>query len=158
MSKRLLYILVGICAIAIGVMIAALIITGKPVREPFTPPEFDSSAMIGAPDVPANLDWKELDAKLYKVGICGALVPDENGVDLWLTNPKDNNVWLKVRVLDADGNILGETGLIKPGEYVQTVGLQTVPPTGTQITLKVMAYEPETYYSAGAVNISTKIS
>ena len=77
---------------------------------------------------------------------------------MWLTNPVSNTVWLKVRVLDEKGNTLGETGLIKPGEYVQSVTLDTVPKTGKPIVLKIMAYQPDTYYSEGAVSLNTKIS
>ena len=67
-------------------------------------------------------------------------------------------MWLKVRVLDEKGNTLGETGLVRPGEYVQSVELDTVPKTGTPIVLKIMAYQPDTYYSEGAVSLNTTIS
>ena len=121
----------------------------------FTPPPFDSSAIVGTPAVPDGLGWQELDAKVYKAGICGKFIPTGNTADIWLTNPVSNTVWLKVRVLDEKGNIVGETGLVRPGEYVQTVELTTIPKSGTPITLKIMAYEPETYYSAGAASLNT---
>ena len=57
------------------------------------------------------------------------------------------------------GNILGETGLIRPGEYVKTITFdKKVPKVGDEITMKIMGYQPETYYSAGAVNLGTTIS
>ena len=98
-----------------------------------------------------------MDARAYLVGICGKFIPKGNAADVWLTNPESNAVWLKVRVLDEKGNILGETGIAKPGEYVQSVTLDTVPKTGKPIVLKIMAYQPETYYSEGAVSLSTKV-
>ena len=55
------------------------------------------------------------------------------------------------------GELLGETGLIRPGEYVQSVTFDTVPASGATISMKVMAYEPETYHSAGAVTLNTTI-
>ena len=58
-------------------------------------------------------------------------------------------------ILAVNPNILGETGLVRPGEYVQTVALTTIPKSGTPITLKIMAYEPDTYYSAGAASLNT---
>ena len=61
-------------------------------------------------------------------------------------------------MLDENGNTLGETGLIKPGEYVQSVELDRVPKVGTPIVLKIMAYQPDTYYSEGAVSLNTTIS
>lgn len=110
------------------------------------------------PAVLDGLGWQELDAQAYKVGICGKFVPNGNAADVWLYNPESNSVWLKVRVLDSKGNTLGETGLVKPGEYVQSVTLDTVPQSGAAITLKIMAYEPDTYQSAGAVGLNTTVS
>ena len=47
---------------------------------------------------------------------------------------------------------------IRPGEYLQTVTFDTLPQSGDNITMKVMAYEPDTYLSAGAVSLKTVIS
>ena len=94
---------------------------------------------------------------MYKVGICGKFISKGNTADVWLTNPESNTVWLKVRVLGEKGNTLGETGIIKPGEYVQSVTLDTVPKTGKPIVLKIMAYQPDTYYSEGAVSLNTTV-
>lgn len=59
--------------------------------------------------------------------------------------------------LDAKGSILGETGLVRPGEYVPFLCLNTTPKSGVAITLKLMAYEPETYHSAGTVVLNTTV-
>ena len=50
---------------------------------------------------------------------------------------------------------MGETGLIKPGEYVRSVVFSKVPLAGVEISLRVMSYEPETYYSKGEVTLQT---
>ena len=142
-----------LCVLSLAVMVFAL--TRQEVQTEmgeFTPPPFDSSAIVGTPAVPDGLGYNELDCQVYKVSLCGKL--NASG-DIWLTNPESNEVWLKVRVLDEKGNIVGETGLVRPGEYVQTVELTTIPKSGTPITLKIMAYEPETYYSAGAASLNT---
>ena len=148
-----------LCVLSLAVMVFAL--TRQEVQTEmgeFTPPPFDAAAVIGSPSVPDGLGWQELDAQAYIVGICGKFIPNGNTADVWLTNPVSNTVWLKVRVLDENGNTLGETGLIKPGEYVQSVTLDTVPKTGKPIVLKIMAYQPDTYYSEGAVSLNTTIS
>ena len=149
-----------LCILSLAVMVFALTRQDEVQTEigVFTPPPFESTAVIGTPAVPDGLSWQELDAKIYKAGICGKFIPKGNTADVWLTNPDSNSVWLKVRVLDEKGNILGETGIIKPGEYVQSVTLDTVPKTGKPIVLKIMAYQPDTYYSEGAVSLNTKIS
>ena len=109
---------------------------------------------MGTPDVPDGLGYSELDCQVYKVSICGK--PTADGL-LYLTNPASNTVWLKVRMLDAKGNILGETGLVRPGEYVAQLQPEKDLKPGTAITLKIMAYEPDTYYSAGAAALTTTI-
>ena len=148
-----------LCVLSLAVMVFALTRQEpQTVMGEFTPPPFDSTAVVGSPAVPDGLGWQELDARVYKVGICGKFIPKGNSADIWLTNPESNTVWLKVRVLDEKGNTLGETGLIKPGEYVQSVRLDTVPKAGTPIVLKIMAYQPDTYYSEGAVSLNTTIS
>ena len=148
-----------LCVLSLAVMVFAL--TRQEVQTEmgeFTPPPFDGGAVVGSPAVLEGLGWQELDAKVYKAGICGKFIPKGNTADVWLTNPESNTVWLKVRVLDEKGNTLGETGIIKPGEYVQSVELDNVPKAGKPIVLKIMAYQPDTYYSEGAVSLNTTIS
>ena len=148
-----------LCVLSLAVMVFALTRQEpQTVMGEFTPPPFESTAAHGSPTVPDGLGWKELDAEVYQVGICGKFVPKGNTADIWLTNPENNTVWLKVRVLDENDNTLGETGLVRPGEYVQSVRLDTVPKAGTPIVLKIMAYQPDTYYSEGAVSLNTTIS
>lgn len=148
----------GICLVSVIVMIVVLANPRKGETQPFTPPPFEASAVQGVPSVPEELGWGELDAKVYKASVCGVIRVEDSGADVWFTNPESNTVWLKLRVLDKDGNVLGETGVIKPGEYVQRIDFDTVPQSGDAIVLKLMAYEPDTYHSAGAVTLNTTVS
>lgn len=147
----------SICLAAVIVMVAALCIP-KVGKGKFTPPPFERTAVEGIPTVPEGLGWQELDAKAFQVGICGKFIVTEGSAEVWLTNPEDNAAWLKLRVTDTDGNILGETGILRQGEYVRSVALDTALKEGTPIVLKIMAYEPETYYSQGAVTLNTTVS
>ena len=149
-------VLVIVCLLCLAMMAAALVYTQSPAQGEFTPP-FEESAVSGIPDVPEELGWQELDAQAFQVGVCGAVLLEGNRADIWLTNPESNTIWLKLRILDEDGEILGETGLIRPGEYVQSVTFDTVPAPGATISMKVMAYEPETYHSGGAVTLNTVV-
>lgn len=147
-----------ICVISLVVMVAALTFSGgEPESVAFTPPSFDENAVQGTPDAPENLGWGEIDAQVYKASICGVVTVEDGKADVWFANPESNTVWLKLRVLDANGNTLGETGLIRPGEYVQSVVFETIPEVGDSIGLKLMAYEPETYYSAGSATLNTTV-
>ena len=150
-------VLAAVCLLCLAMMAAALVYTQSPAQGEFIPPPFEESAVSGIPDVPEELGWQELDAQAFQVGVCGAVVLEGSQADVWLTNPEGNNVWLKLRIMDENGTVLGETGLIRPGEYVQSVTFDTVPAPGTAISMKLMAYEPETYHSAGAVTLNTTI-
>ena len=147
--------------ILIFVILATLVLGVVACREKqpeFVPPPFDEAAQAGTPTVPEGLGWEEIDANgLYRVSVCGVVTLNGNKSDVYFTNPEGNNVWLKLRIMDEGGNILGQTGLIKPGEYVQSVTFDTVPEKGAKIVMKVMSYEPDTYYSAGAISLNTVI-
>ena len=144
----------GICAVCVLFMCIALQTDRQEVGT-FTPPPFAEDAQRGTPQVPEDLGWSLLDAKVYRVGICGEVQLFAGGADLWLTNPEENNIWMKLRVLDEQGTVLAETGLIRPGEYLQSVEFTQTPSPGEKLQLKIMAYEPETYFSAGSVVLNT---
>ncbi len=148
-----------VCLVAVVGMILALCLTsGESEPQQFVAPEFDSAAVAGTP-TDADDSW----TPIYKEGmefsahVCGRVIVNDNAADIYFTNDEGNDVWMKLRIIDTEGNILGETGLIKPGEYVRSVTFDTVPSSGTEIKMKIMAYEPETYYSAGAVSLNTVI-
>lgn len=148
------------CVISLIIMFAVLFLydDGSEIEKAeFTPPPFDMSAVRGTPEVPEGLGWSEVDAQVYKASICSRIIADEGKADVWLTNPADNEVWLKLRLIDSNGQVLGETGIIRPGEYVQSVKLNTEVKSGESVSMKLMGYEQETYYSAGSVTLNTSI-
>lgn len=155
MNKRPITILAVLCAAALAVMTAALLYTGRAPQ--FTPPPFDAAAQAGTPAVPEGIGYGELDASAFRFSAAGVLTVRDSGAELWLTNPAGSSVWLKARILDGSGAVLGETGLLRPGEYVRAAALNTVPAQTAPVTVKIMAYEPETYYSAGSVLLQTQL-
>ena len=146
-----------LCAVSVAVMLVVLLMIGGRNDAAFVPPPFDERAESGVPDVPEKFGWNEIDTGAYKASLCGEIFPEENRIKVWLYNPTENDVWMKLRVINGKGETIGETGLIRPGEYVESIHLTEVPESGSGITLKLMAYEPETYYSAGAVSLNTKV-
>ena len=93
----------------------------------------------------------------YRVSVCGVPTVDGQDLTVYFTNAEGNEKYLKLRVLDTDGNILGETGLLNPGEYVKTVTLTKTLAAGENLKLKIMGYEPETYESAGSVSLNVTV-
>lgn len=156
-KNRPLLLAGAVCIVSLAAMVLALTFGGTKETAPFTPPPFDEAAQTGTPEVPDALGWSELDAKAFRASVCGVFAPEDGKADVYLTNPETNTVWLKLRVLDDKGNTLGETGLIKPGQYVQTIPLTATPKPGATVTLKLMTYEPETYHSAGTVALNTTV-
>ena len=107
---------------------------------------FEKAAVSGMPTVPEELGWSEIyqDGMEFRAYICGNVIVKGDAADVYFTNSEKFDVWLKLRVLTADGILLGETGLIRPGEYVKSVSLTSEVEDGTAIKLKIMAYEPDT--------------
>ena len=149
-------ILFGVFAVLMIVMITALCIPKTPE---FVPPDFEAAAVQGTPEVEESMGYISpyQEGMGYRFSVCGNVVMVGNAAAVYLTNPEENDVWLKLRVLDENDTILGETGLIRPGEYVKDVALTENLPAGTKIKLKIMGYEPETYFSAGSATLNTAI-
>ena len=148
-----------IFAVVFVVMIIAVFSPAQTQKGTFTPPSFDASAVTGTPEVPDNLGYSApfKEGMSYRFAVCGNVTMEGKQALVYFTNSTENNTWIKLRVFDAEDNKLGETGLIKPGEYVKYVELNKNLPTGTNIKLKIMGYEPETYLSAGSAILNTAI-
>lgn len=125
----------------------------------FVPPEFDGAARDGVPTVSSDLGWSALTVQEgYNIHVCGVLKTDSSrSLPIWFANDPGNTVWVKLRITGSDGTILGETGLLKPGQYVELVQLNDKAASG-DVTLQVMGYQPDTYYSAGSVGLATTLT
>lgn len=148
-------------AAVVAVILAVRTLPGKPetVRGDFTPPPFEPNAVYGVPEVDESLGWSEISVRPgYIAHVCGVLRTDGDGyAAVWFSSEEANEVWIKLRVKGPDGELLGETGILRPGEYVERIRLADGARSGA-VTLLVMGYEPETYYSAGAVSLSTTLT
>ena len=128
----------------------------------FVPPSFDENAVIGDPadiEDAIKLGYSEMydPAQMsYKGALCGMFIVNENNeADIYFANPEVNPVWVKLRVYapDTNGEIVCETGLIRPGEYIKTVKFNREIKSGEKLTAKVMGYVPDTYMSAGSFSL-----
>ena len=153
--------LAGVCILSIGLMIFGITRYEPKGSGEFQAPPFAEDAIQGAPDEEEakKLGYSEIyqEGMGFKAGVCGVVQIKEGKADLYFTNLEENEVWMKLRITDEAGEILAETGLLKPGEYLKSVAFDKIPKTGTKLSMKIMTYVPESYESAGAVSISTTV-
>ena len=152
-----------IAIISFIVMAASIICCCKTKKVEFIKPEFDNNAIIGEIEITEELEklgYTEFyqDGMTYKFSLCGNITVENKKATVYFTNNKENEVWLKIRILNEVGNILGESGIIKPGEYVKHIDINDTVKSGDKITLKIMGYVPEKYTSAGTVSVNTIIN
>ena len=166
MSKKEICIISVLAALILAVVIAAVSIRAG--REPerivgeFAPPAFSENALAGAPDPTEveGLPYGTLTlSEEMAVSMVSDLTVDENGdVEIWLTAPDTNQGWVMLRLVDEQGRVLAESGLLKPGRYIRTMHLDTVPKSGGIILAKILTYEPDTYYSMGSASAQVMLN
>ena len=157
-NKKLLF--VGLATIAALVFMVVALLLPKEPKIVFDPPPFEEMAEQGSPDVSDQDAYREFyqEGMACRVKMNAAITFENEKAIVYFTNPSENDVWLKLRILDVGGKILGETGILRPGEYVRFVKLFEQLPVGSLVCLKVMGYEPDTYHSVGAVTINSIIN
>ena len=156
-NKR--HILVYVIIFVLGI---AVFFISKELFRPrgFTHPDFEVSAMEGKPVLDEEMfGYSALEiTDGYTIYLCG--VPGNNGqdIDMYLTNPKGNNVWFMAEIADSKGNVLGKSGVLKQNEYVKTIKLDKVlPDRETPVSVNIIAFEPKSWQSKGTITLNLTI-
>lgn len=160
MKKKTIIICIAIalCIISTITMIVCLSVKNNTIYTDFTPPSEETNYKTGTPTID-NENW----IKLYREGmtfsthILGKIRVKNGFADIFFTNDKSNDVWLKLRIIDSSNTVLAESGLIKPNQYIESIEFNSIPNIGEKIILKIMAYEPLTYHSEGSIELNTEI-
>jgi len=157
----LLVALCTLCVLSLTLMLTMVFLRGGQKDDravSFTPPPFDPAAVSGFPDVPENLGFSPLQIEQgFTVYVCGSLTAAEGKVPVYFTSPDTNTVLLRLQLLDGQNKILAESGLIRPGEYLSSLTLSETPDSSIPVTLKMIAYRPETYHSMGTAGLNTTL-
>lgn len=156
-QQRITISILSVILLVIIVVTARILITreSKTILGEFQAPPFDDRAVSGAPVVDDSLNYREVTvAEGFKFSMCGNLTLNDNGCLVYFTSPSDNKVWLLVKMYDVDGNLLGQSNLLRPGEYIENIELSEKPDTNIPVKLKILSYEPNTYYSQGSAEAS----
>ena len=149
MKKSILICLLFLL-ISIGIFVCSLWKYNN--KKTFDKPLFDKNAMEGIPTVNSDLGYELLNPEgLYSVSLCGNPIIKDNKLKIYLTSSPENDIYIKARIYKND-KLVGESGLIKPNEYIEYINVKNIK-SGDTINVKVMGYEKNSYYSAGVINI-----
>lgn len=146
--------------IAVVLIIMTIIIaqaTGS--KKEFLKPEFDKNATnITNEKIAEELQYAEINVEEgYIVGLCNNLVLDSSdNIKIYFTSLKENTVYVKLRIYDKNEKLITETGLLKPDQQIEKIKVENIK-ENKDVTIKIMSYDPETYYSRGTVTLNTKI-
>lgn len=157
-------------ALAAAALMCATIITvvavtrTKPAKDEQLPSmlSYDTEAVKGTPDTadqPQYYGTMEIPLTNGSCKLAMTAVPKLNGdkLDVYFTNSEDNTVGLKLVIYDEADNIIGQSGIIKNGEYVKSVKLKGNTEAGQILSAKILTYEADTYYSLGSARATLKV-
>lgn len=154
-------IIVIVAVLLAAVTAAAIYIAARfPGQAGFTPPPFEENAVAGRPgDLNEALLYSPLAlSDVFFVSLCASPTVDRDGQALlYFTSNENNAFFVRLLVLSEEGRQLGATGLLRAGEYVASVLLDPPPEDGEALTLKILSYEPDTYYSMGTASARVTI-
>lgn len=164
MEKTHKIILSVLAVVLAGVIISCVIVSQsgskKQISPEFSAPTFDSNAVVlNIDDIPQDAEYKSLTIKDgFKVSMSSVVAIHNNYVDIYFTSDIDNSAWLKFEILSLDGKIsYGESGLLKQGETLKNIKLNSSP-HGDELIIKILSYEPDTYYSLGTATVKVNIA
>lgn len=154
-KNKKITILISILILLIAIII--LLIFNIKNKSTFTKPEFDTNATT---KIPEKLNYKSSIINIsegYSIYIDGIPHINKDDIIINFISIEDNKVWIKIRLLDEEKNIVAESGLIKPGEYLKSLKTKKKIKSNDKITYMIMGYEIDTYMSAGTVELNTKV-
>ena len=120
---------------------------------PFSAPDFDAGAVLGEPENIDEPSYQIMEMEGFSFKVFGEPHIENDELVLCLTNLEKNPAWMKTRIYDENGNILGESGIVKIGEYLRSVHMNAPVSAGQNVVVKMLFYEPETYMSMGTFNL-----
>lgn len=154
-KNKNIIILITILILLVGIIVLLLINIKN--KSTFKKPNFDSNATT---KIPEKLDYKASVIDIsegYSIYIDGIPHLDKNNLNINFISIEDNNVWIKIRILDEETNIIAESGLIKPGQYLKNVTLKKKISSKDNITYVIIGYEIGSYLSAGTIKLNTRV-
>ncbi len=158
--SRRKYITIVVIFITVLLTATGLLYYFNSYSKQYNKPSFETEYTEGKVEIDDTYGYSEMQlSNEYRVGACGSPNADIDGVDVHFSNPEGNDVFLKCILIDSEGNTVGESGLIKPNSYVKRIKFNKQKAPGSyEMTMKILGFEPETYYSKGIVHLKTYVT
>jgi len=157
-DKEKLIIKIMIVIVAIICIISLIIFFNKDKlakKGQFIIPEMEESAINGKPNaIPKEYMYQE--AKVnddYIIYLSANPSIKDNILTIYFTSVETNKGLIKIKILDSNDSVIGESGLINSNSYIKDITLNKSLKNKEKITIKVMHYEKETYYSLGSIKL-----
>jgi len=149
------------CALLIGAIAYFVLLEPPPPPEPppYAPRPLEANAVIGVPEPDEHMNYTitEPEVGQFRFATVGTIYRQHDGsIKLYLTNFDDNEVYLLCQIVDSSsGELLYESGRLRPGEYVESLfPLVEIENKATPISINVYAQTFGDYQSAGSVSLS----
>ncbi len=157
-------IILSVLAVAlVGIIVSCIVVSQSGGKEQISPefsaPAFDNNTVIvNVDDIPQSAEYKSLAIKDgFKISMASVVTINNSTADIYFTSDVANTAWLKVEILSVDGKTsYGESGLLKQGETLEKIKLNSSP-KANELIIKILSYEPNTYYSLGTATVRVKI-
>ena len=153
MEKHEKRILLALSAVVLCLLAAVLTLRSRQpevIAGTFVPPAFDAAAVSGVPEGVDETMYGTLTLNEHAaVSLYSSPILYAGEAEVYFTVEEGSDAWVRLQLLGSDGTLLGETGLLRGGEYVARIPLSVQPESGPALA-KILTYEPETYYSLGS--------
>lgn len=160
-QKRIIKVLTAV--VSIVCLISVIIFFNKDnfiQKGEFIVPPKEVNAINGKPTDNID-DCMYEEAKVrddYRVYLCALPTIKDNKLNIYFTSVDTNKGLMKIKVLDSKSNTIGESGLIEPNSYIKEVSLNKELKDKEKITIRVMNYEKDTFYSLGEIKLDLFVS
>lgn len=122
----------------------------------FQPPAYEANAFVGEPE--AGPSYQMLAVRDgFALGVDTAPTWQDGYIYFNAANCEGNTVRFLVQVYQGE-ELIAETGLLRPGQYVESVACEEELAPGDEILLKFVAYEGNGWHSEGVANIVCEVS
>lgn len=153
-KNKKIIILFIILVILISIIISLAININN--KKKFNKPNFEKNVSV----IPEDIDYESSVIEVsegYRIYITPNPSVKDNKLVINFISMSENDIWIKIRILNSDEEVISKSGLVKPGEYLESVKLNSKLNVNDNIIYEIIGYEIDSYLSAGTIKLNTKV-